>query len=231
MTVVEEQRNLAPILAREKSVTEKYYLRIEGEGDEDQTGIFFEDEASSEGYIVGEDFLSFATKGRLFTEIYTYEDDIEFAFNTRPLENTFVNVGLYIGTAGRYTISLNNISGNAETFVLYDTYTQETAYLHLGEEYIFDSEKGLFDDRFIITVTYKAFGVTTDNLSLSSTNIVVVGNEIRGLVEGSDFSIYDAMGRLVYFAIVDADVVTLPNLTSGVYIVSNANGWVKFVKK
>ena len=231
MSSAKATRNSAPMLAKEKLVTEKYSLRIDGENSYYETGIYFADGASSEDYVVGEDFLSFATKKGKGVEIYTVEDDADYSFNKRPIENTVVRVGMYVGTAGRYTISLNNISGNAETFVLFDTYTQETAYLHLGEEYTFDSEKGVHDDRFIVTVTYAAPDVTTDNLSLSSTNIVVVANEIRGLVEGSDYFIYDTTGRLVYSAVAESDVVTLPFLNSGIYIVRNSNGWVKFIVK
>lgn len=220
----------APRLVREKSATEKYYLRIEGEGDDDQTGIFFEEEASAEGYVIGEDFLSFATKGRSFTEIYTYEEDIEFAFNTRPMENTFVKVGLYVGKAGRYTISLDNVSGNAESMILYDTYEQDFARLHLGETYTFDSEKGSFDDRFAVAVTY-APSTTTDNISLSAMNMVVVNNEIQGLEVGADYAIYDSTGRMVYSSKADAETVVLPDLNTGVYIVRTATGWVKFVVK
>ena len=220
----------APRLAREKSETEKYYLRIEGEGDDDQTGIFFEEEASAEGYVIGEDFLSFATKGRSFTEIYTYEEDIEFAFNTRPMENTFVKVGLYVGKAGRYTISLDNVSGNAESMILYDTYEQDFARLHLGETYTFDSERGSFDDRFAVAVTY-APSTTTDNISLSAMNMVVVNNEIQGLEVGADYAIYDSTGRMVYSSKADAETVVLPDLNTGVYIVRTATGWVKFVVK
>lgn len=220
----------APRLVREKSATEKYYLRIEGEGDDDQTGIFFEEEASAEGYVIGEDFLSFATKGRSFTEIYTYEEDIEFAFNTRPMENTFVKVGLYVGKAGRYTISLDNVSGNAESMILYDTYEQDFARLHLGETYTFDSEKGSFDDRFAVAVTY-APSTTTDNISLSAMNMVVVNNEIQGLEVGVDYAIYDSTGRMVYSSKADAETVVLPDLNTGVYIVRTATGWVKFVVK
>lgn len=220
----------APRLAREKSATEKYYLRIEGEGDDDQTGIFFEEEASAEGYVIGEDFLSFATKGRSFTEIYTYEEDIEFAFNTRPMENTFVKVGLYVGKAGRYTISLDNVSGNAESMILYDTYEQDFARLHLGETYTFDSERGSFDDRFAVAVTY-APSTTTDNISLSAMNMVVVNNEIQGLEVGADYAIYDSTGRMVYSSKADAETVVLPDLNTGVYIVRTATGWVKFVVK
>lgn len=220
----------APRLAREKSATEKYYLRIEGEGDDDQTGIFFEEEASAEGYVIGEDFLSFATKGRSFTEIYTYEEDIEFAFNTRPMENTFVKVGLYVGKVGRYTISLDNVSGNAESMILYDTYEQDFARLHLGETYTFDSERGSFDDRFAVAVTY-APSTTTDNISLSAMNMVVVNNEIQGLEVGADYAIYDSTGRMLYSSKADAEIVVLPDLNTGVYIVRTATGWVKFVVK
>ena len=220
----------APKLARAKSATEEYYLRIEGEGEEDQTGIFFEEDASAEGYVIGEDFLSFATKGRSFTEIYTHEEDIEFSFNTRPMENTFVKVGLYVGKAGRYTISLDNISGNAESMVLYDNYEQDFARLHLGETYTFYSERGEFNDRFGVAVTY-APEVPTDNISLEAVNLVVVGNEIQGVVEGADYAIYNSTGSLVYSDVAYAETVTLPNLNPGVYIVRTTTGWTKFVVK
>ena len=174
--------------------------------------------------------MSFATIGGANTEIYTYEGDIDYSFNTRPIENTLVYVGLYIAKAGIYTISLDNISGNAETFVLYDNYEQDFVRLHLGETYTFYSERGEFNDRFGVAVTY-APEVPTDNFSLSSTNIVVVANEIRGLVEGSDYFIYDTTGRLVYSAVAESDVVTLPFLNSGIYIVQNSSGWVKFIVK
>ena len=223
------ERTNAPMRDR-KVVTEKYCLNIVGEGVEDKTYLYFEDEASAEGYVIGEDFLSFATIGGVNTEIYTYEDDIDFSFNTRPLENTFVKVGLYVGKAGRYTISLDNISGNAESMVLYDNYEQDFARLHLGETYTFDSEKGSFDDRFVVAVTY-APSITTDNVSLSAVNLVIVGNEIHGLVDGADYAIYDSTGRLVYSAKADSEIVMLPDLNSGVYIVRTATGWTKFVVK
>ena len=223
-------RNSAPMLAREKSATEKYYLRIEGEGEEDQTGIFFEEDASVEGYVIGEDFLSFATIGGANTEIYTYAGDIDYSFNTRPIENTPVYVGLYIAKAGTYTISLDNISGNAESMVLYDNYEQDFARLHLGETYTFDSERGSFDDRFAVAVTY-APGTTTDNVSLSANKLIVVNNEIQGLTLGSELMVYDAMGHLVYVANVDSEIMILPNLNSGIYIARNGNGWVKFLVK
>ena len=223
------ERTNAPIRDR-KIVAEKYCLNIVGEGEEDKTYLYFEDEASAEGYVIGEDFLSFATIGGANTEIYTYEDDIEFSFNTRPLENTFVKVGLYVAKAGTYTISLDNISGNAETFVLYDNYEQDFVRLHLGETYTFYSERGEFNDRFGVAVTY-APEVTTDNISLSANKLVVVNNEIQGLTLDSELMVYDSTGRLVCVVNVDSETMTLPNLNSGIYIARNGNGWVKFLVK
>lgn len=221
------ERTNAPVRDRKVAI-EKYCLNIVGEGVEDKTYLYFEDEALAEGYVIGEDFLSFATIGGANTEIYTYEEDIEFAFNTRPMENTFVKVGLYVGKAGRYTISLDNVSGNAESMILYDTYEQDFARLHLGETYTFDSEKGSFDDRFAVAVTY-APNTTTDNISLSAMNMVVVNDEIQGLEVGADYAIYDSTGRLVYLSKADAETVVLPDLNTGVYIVRTAIGWCKFV--
>ncbi len=226
---VSATRTNAPMRDR-KVVTEKYCLNIVGEGEEDKTYLYFEDEASAEGYVMGEDFLSFATIGGVNTEIYTYEDDIDFSFNTRPLENTFVKVGLYVGKAGRYTISLDNISGSAESMVLYDNYEQDFARLHLGETYTFYSERGEFNDRFGVAVTY-APEVPTDNISLSANKLIVVNNEIQGLTLGSELMVYDAMGHLVYVANVDSETMILPNLNSGIYIARNGNGWAKFLVK
>ena len=230
MSTSSAARSSAPKLAREKSATEKYYLRIEGEGEEDQTGIFFEEEASVEGYVIGEDFLSFATIGGANTEIYTYAGDIDYSFNTRPIENTLVYVGLYIAKAGTYTISLDNISGNAETFVLYDNYEQDFVRLHLGETYTFYSERGEFNDRFGVAVTY-APEVPTDNISLSANKLIVVNNEIQGLTLDSELVVYDSTGRLVCVVNVDSETMILPNLNSGIYIARNGNGWVKILVK
>ncbi len=219
----------APMRDR-KVVTEKYCLNIAGEDTEDKTYLYFEDGASAEGYVIGEDFMSFATIGGANTEIYTYAGDIDYSFNTRPIENTLVYVGLYIAKAGTYTISLDNISGNAETFVLYDNYEQDFVRLHLGETYTFYSERGEFNDRFGVAVTY-APEVPTDNISLEAVNLVVVGNEIQGVVEGADYAIYNSTGSLVYSDVAYAETVTLPDLTSGVYIVRTTTGWTKFVVK
>ena len=222
--------NSAPMLAKEKSLTEKYSLRIDGENSYYKTGIYFAGGASAEDYVVGEDFLSFATKKGKGVEIYTVEDDADYSFNKRPIENTVVRVGMYVGTAGRYTISLDNISGNAESMILYDTYEQDFARLHLGETYTFDSEKGSFDDRFAVAVTY-APEVPTDNISLSANKLIVVNNEIQGLTLDSELVVYDAMGHLVYVANVDSETMILPNLNSGIYIACNGNGWAKFLVK
>lgn len=223
------ERTNAPMRDR-KIAAEKYCLNIVGEGVEDKTYLYFEDEASAEGYVIGEDFLSFATIGGANTEIYTYEDDIDYSFNTRPIENTLVYVGLYIAKAGTYTISLDNISGNAETFVLYDNYEQDFVRLHLGETYRFYSERGEFNDRFGVAVTY-APEVPTDNISLSANKLIVVNNEIQGLTLDSELMVYDAMGHLVYVANVDSETMILPNLNSGIYIARNGNGWAKFLVK
>lgn len=223
------ERTNAPMRDR-KVVTEKYCLNIVGEGVEDKTYLYFEDEASAEGYVIGEDFLSFATIGGANTEIYTYAGDIDYSFNTRPIENTLVYVGLYIAKAGTYTISLDNISGNAETFVLYDNYEQDFVRLHLGETYTFYSERGEFNDRFGVAVTY-APEVPTDNISLSANKLIVVNNEIQGLTLDSELVVYDAMGHLVYVANVDSETMILPNLNSGIYIACNGNGWAKFLVK
>jgi hypothetical protein len=66
---------------------------------------------------------------------------------------------------------------------------------------------------------------------LEAVNLVVVGNEIQGVVEGADYAIYDSTGRLVYSAKADAETVQLPDLNAGVYVVRAANGWVKFMIK
>lgn len=226
---VSATRTNAPMRDR-KVVTEKYCLNIVGEGVEDKTYLYFEEGASAEGYVIGEDFLSFATIGGANTEIYTYEGDIDYSFNTRPIENTLVYVGLYIAKAGTYTISLDNISGNAETFVLYDNYEQDFVRLHLGETYTFYSEKGEFNDRFGVAVTY-APEVPTDNISLSANKLIVINNEIQGLTLDSELVVYDSTGRLVCALNVDSETMILPNLNSGIYIARNDNGWVKFVIK
>ena len=228
MNSAETERNSAPMLVREKSVTEKYYLRIEGDNNEDQTGIFFEEEASAEGYVIGEDFLSFANKYGSSIELYTTQDGVDYSFNRRPLENGIVKVGMYIGTAGRYTISLNNISGNADEMVLFDTYEQDFARLHLGETYTFDSEKGTFDDRFAVAVTY-APDISTGNTTLSTNKLIVVDDVIEGLVVDTQLEIYDTTGRLVCSLDVVSETMLLPELNRGIYIARNATGWVKFV--
>ena len=226
---VSATRTNAPMRDR-KVVTEKYCLNIAGEDTADKTYLYFEEGASAEGYVIGEDFLSFATIGGANTEIYTYAGDIDYSFNTRPIENTLVYVGLYIAKAGTYTISLDNISGNAETFVLYDNYEQDFVRLHLGETYRFYSERGEFNDRFGVAVTY-APEVPTDNISLSANKLIVVNNEIQGLTLDSELVVYDAMGILIYVANVDSETMILPNLNSGIYIARNGNGWAKFLVK
>ena len=226
---VSATRTNAPMRDR-KVVTEKYCLNIVGEGVEDKTYLYFEEGASAEGYVIGEDFLSFATIGGANTEIYTYAGDIDYSFNTRPIENTLVYVGLYIAKAGTYTISLDNISGNAETFVLYDNYEQDFVRLHLGETYTFYSERGEFNDRFGVAVTY-APEVPTDNISLSANKLIVVNNEIQGLTLDSELVVYDSTGRIVCAVNVDSETMVLPNLNSGIYIARNGNGWVKILVK
>lgn len=193
------------------------------------------DADGTEGYTINEDFMYFTQTIdgiEIANQFYTFDGEDQLSFNHRKNQNQTITLGGKVATTGEYTISLNGINTTAKSVTLFDAVENTTTEL-TTDDYTFTAESGSINNRFVVTFSF-APGVTTDVFATEANQLVVSGNAdnctIENLIAGEEVMIFDAMGRLVYNAQADATAINV-SLTTGTYIVRQANNFAKFVIK
>ncbi|TRX01891.1 T9SS sorting signal type C domain-containing protein [Flavobacterium gawalongense] len=163
------------------------------------------------GYVTGatngldSSFDGESFNGNQYADFYSIIQDKNLVIQGRALpfdENDMVPLGYSVTIAGGFTISIDQTDGvlaNQEVFIE-DKKTNVIHDLKQGP-YSFTTEKGTFNDRFVLRYTNKAEIGKSFNIQ---ENVVLVSNknrqiEINSSVETiNKVQMYDLSGRLIY---------------------------------
>lgn len=143
----------------------------------DRTRVVINPEASI-GYEADKDANKFMSSEAKI-QLYTIEQNVNYAINERPLSRGEVQLGMNCSTRGTYTLTM--VTGADCTVKLLDRQTGEEVMLANGDTYTFESETGVFDNRFTL---YFTSGEATGIQNFSNT-------------QGSDNTYYDMQGRRI----------------------------------
>lgn len=135
---------------------------------------------------------------------YSIIPEAELTIQGRALpfdENDQITLGYDSEISGELSIRIDNIDGlfNTQNIYLED---KELSIIHNLKEkpYVFNTEKGTFNDRFYLRFIDKTLGTDTHNLSKSDGVVVVVNQNVT--VQSSNqliknIAIYDLLGRKI----------------------------------
>ncbi len=176
-------------------------------------------------YEIGADLSKMLTIGTAYPQLYSSYGDIQYAFNAMPSSAiTTTNLGVYLPSAGTYTLSLNQDNEAYETIYLVDNTTGMKHNLINGD-YIFTTDATVDDtDRFSIAISY----VATETVTTANSDYVIYTSNgainIENLSGNGSVNVYDVAGRLITRQTVTSSSLNISSLPAGVYMVAIADG-------
>ena len=153
-----------------------------------------------EGAFDGETF-----DGNKYLDFYSVNNDRKLVIQGRSLpfsEKETVQLGYRSALAGDFTISIDQADGSMNTQVIY-LEDKTTGKIHdlTTLNYTFTTEKGTFDDRFVLRYTNKTLG-TGDFENIENALLVSVKNKTIKVTSAKEnikeVSIYDISGKQLY---------------------------------
>ena len=123
------------------------------EGVNDRTRFVLNPQATT-AYDYGLDATKFMSLDAQVPQLYTLEGSARYSINERPVGDGVISLGMSLGTAGSYTLSLATAqhgSAQLEELWLVDHETGERVMLTDGG-YTFTADAGTLDDRFTLEV-------------------------------------------------------------------------------
>ena len=112
------------------------------------------------------DAAKFASTERNVPQIFTIADKTRYAINERPFANGEVALGVYCGTEGEFTISLDKTYGCK--VILEDKLNNSFVELSVDNSYTFSALAGEYLNRFVLHFENEATGV--DNINVDDMN-------------------------------------------------------------
>ena len=200
----------------EKSSRVLYNLKLQGDNQSDRTRVVINPSAS-EGYEMACDAAKFMTNNSTVAQLFTLDSNGQnYAINERPLGNGIVQLGISIGTKGTYTIGGLKGQNTENDVTLIDKLTNQT--VSLGQsDYSFNSETGLFSDRFELHFTNNVTGI--DAIATQTQKVEICQNGIRvTCAKGQNVKIFNEAGQLEASFISNGDARTIL-LSNNIYMV------------
>lgn len=192
LTNVIESQNA--VRAREPQTTERRLIDVELSNGQttDKTRFVLNPQASMD-YELSCDASKFFSMDANVSQIYTIEQDVQFAINERPLGDGTVSLGMKIATDGTYTLSASRNQFKRILLVDYETGVETDLTL---SSYIFSINAGTNNSRFELRFD----GTATDIETIGKSD------------ELQTTTVYDLLGRKVSSE--------TSKLSKGVYIVN-----------
>lgn len=131
----------------------------------DRTRVVFNDGATL-SYEMSRDAAKFASTEKNVPQIFTIADKTRYAINERPFANGDVALGVYCGTEGEFTISLDKTYGCK--VILEDKLNNSFVELSADNSYTFSAFAGEYLNRFVLHFENDATGV--DNINVDDIN-------------------------------------------------------------
>ena len=208
-------------MGNERSVLNLY---LESNAYADHTRLVVNEDASL-AYEIACDAAKFMSDDAAVSQLFTIEGGERMAINERPLANGKAVLGVYIGKAGSYTLSLDTKAMDTEVFLVDKLLGTETDLT--TSSYAFTAEAGTFTDRFEIRL--KRTGV------VDGIEAVAAELKVEATADGISVSnattpiyIYSATGALVDTKVGSAVTFDVPQ---GVYVVKVGDNVHKVVVK
>lgn len=189
-----------------------YNLYLEAEDYTDHARFVINDEASL-NYEITCDAAKFMSDNPKVAQLYTIERGEYLAINERPLGNEKIALGVYIGEAGSYTISLDARAMEHE-MILVDHFTGIETDI-IASDYTFTAEAGTYDSRFSIRMKTGVIDVI-DDISNATVKVTSDKGAINVYNASSPVQIYSTTGALVETK--SGKAVTF-DVTPGVYVI------------
>jgi len=193
----------------------------------DETRVVINPQASLD-YELSCDASKFMSPNTEIPQLYTVDQEgTLMAINERPLGDSTVVLGLYVGAVGRYTIDASRCPGEV---ILIDRYMAIETDLNNGS-YSFDvNQVGYINDRFLLKFMNESSNVKE---ILANNNVEVYptygGVEIKSSAKAWA-NVYTIDGRLMY-NVLCANPTTFVTLPNGIYMVQINNHGYKVIVK
>ncbi|NDI98744.1 T9SS sorting signal type C domain-containing protein [Flavobacterium sp. LaA7.5] len=181
----------------------RWWLNLTGNsGEFSQMAVAYSD-VTTDGLDYGWDGKALTNDG--LVKVYSTLQENRLAIQARAsfADTDAVTLGYSVTEAGSYTLSLDHTDGlflEGQDIFLTDNLTGETVNLR-DIDYMFTSEAGVFEDRFM--VTYNFAPLSNPELELNNNNVMVFSKDevitvTSGNLEMADVTIYDVRGRLLF---------------------------------
>lgn len=151
--------------AASNNVRTIYNLTLQQDTLIDRTRVVF-NEAATLSYEMSRDAAKFASTERNVPQIFTITDKTRYAINERSFANGEVALGVYCGTEGEFTISLDKTYGCK--VILEDKLNNSFVELSVDNSYTFSAFAGEYLNRFVLHFENDATGV--DNINVDDMN-------------------------------------------------------------
>lgn len=125
----------------------KFNLTLQQDSLVDRTRVVFND-AASLSYEISRDAAKFASTEANVPQIFTLAGKTRYAINERPLSDGEVALGIYCGTDGEFTISIDQT--NDYKVILEDRLANELVELTSENGYAFSTKAGENLNRFVL---------------------------------------------------------------------------------
>ena len=123
----------------------------------DRTRIVLNSKATLQ-YEMDKDASKFMSTDATVPQIYTVSEGVNYAINERPFDDGTVNLSVYIGTEGLYTIALTN-EVDGFNVVLEDKMEDKRIVLTGANSYTFSAEPGTYTGRFVLHFVSETTGI------------------------------------------------------------------------
>lgn len=186
----------------------------------DKAEIRLSDDANT-AYELNRDAIKFFSLSNKVPQIWSKINSENIAINRLPAATNEIYLSAKIGTAGTYSLNLNN----AKNFNLYnkvtliDTYTNSSQDLTSNSTYTFTSATGTFTNRFKILLQND---VTTSTPITNNDDIKVYAANKSIYIQGMNtfsLQIYDLSGKIVkFYNNINDNIIPVSDL-NGLYII------------
>ena len=124
-----------------------YNITLTGEEGADRTRVVLNEKAEA-GYELNRDASKFMSTNPNVPQLFTLEGNVRYAINERPMADAEVQLGVYIGKAGEYTLAL--AKGMTGELIVEDRLLGTFTAINAEEGYTFSAEAGQITDRFVL---------------------------------------------------------------------------------
>ena len=148
----EEYNNRRSAPAMRQATRKVFNFILSNEDYSDRARLVLNDQASAE-YEITRDAAKMMSSDMSVPQLFVNDNGLRYAIDERPEASSYV-LGAFFGKTGDYTLHLNLPQSEERQVLLTDTETHISTDLTLGD-YLFTTEAGTYDSRFIITFAPK----------------------------------------------------------------------------